>query len=99
MSGDSALTGSKFGCSPEVGVTRAAERLSARGRSKRLLVEPGVTAARIYHFSGCRRVRVRTSVEEVGARQACAGREFVGRESEPVRSGSEFGCALGAGEV
>ena len=30
---------------------RAAERLSARGRSKRLLVEPGVTAARHDKFT------------------------------------------------
>jgi hypothetical protein len=33
-------------------LTRAAERLSAQGRSKRLLVEPGVTAARSFYFSG-----------------------------------------------
>ena len=33
-------------------LARAAERLSAHGRSKRLLVEPGVTAARTNKFTG-----------------------------------------------
>ena len=77
------------------GLVRAAERLSAQGRSKRLLVEPGVTAARTHHFSGCLAIDLGTGlVELAGSLESSAGREFIRRLSEPVRARGELCRAL-----
>ena len=70
---------------PRRSLARAAERLSARGRSKRLLVEPGVTAARITHFSGWLG-GVPALVQLLAALQASTRGQFLRSEGEPVRA-------------